>query len=58
MVWQNYGMVVGNKFYFHGGPLGLNWEVGSLTLMQKNSLRKSALFSRRIGSIDIRTERG
>lgn len=35
MIWQNYGMVVGNKFYFHGGPLGLNWEIDGLTFMQK-----------------------
>lgn len=35
MVWQNYGMVVENKFYFHGGPLGLNWDIDGLTFMQK-----------------------
>ena len=35
MVWENYGMIADGRFYFHGGPLGLNWEVGSLTLMQK-----------------------
>ena len=35
MVWQNYGMVVGNKFYFHGGPFGLNWDIDGLTFMQK-----------------------
>lgn len=35
MVWQNYGMVVGDKFYFHGGPFGLNWEIDGLTFMQK-----------------------
>lgn len=35
MVWQNYGMVVGDKFYFHGGPFGLNWEMDGLTFMQK-----------------------
>ena len=31
MVWKNYGMIADGRFYFHGGPLGLNWEVGSLT---------------------------
>lgn len=35
MVWQNYGMIVGNKFYFHGGPFGLNWDIDGLTFMQK-----------------------
>ena len=35
MIWQNYGMVVGNKFYFHGGPFGLNWDIDGLTFMQK-----------------------
>lgn len=45
MVWQNYGMVVGDKFYFHGGPFGLNWEIDGLTFMQKMIYMKAICFA-------------
>ena len=35
MVWENYGMIADGRFYFHGGPLGLNWDIDGLTFMQK-----------------------
>ena len=44
-IWQSYGMQIGNQFLFHGGPLGLNWDIQGQTIMQQLLAVQGVLFT-------------
>ena len=44
-IWQSYGMQIGNQFLFHGGPLGLNWDIQGQTIMQRLLAVQGVLFT-------------
>lgn len=44
-IWKSYGMQIGNQFLFHGGPLGLNWDIQGQTIMQQLLAVQGVLFT-------------